>query len=226
MIKSKEQAVDISDEIQKRLDKKPEYPEFDQAVVDRLHGQALQSDRAVGYFASRQISKESMQKFKLGFSLTQDMVTVPTHSPSGQLVGFVARSIEGKAFKNTPGLPKAKLLFNLHRVKSEDSVYVVESSFDVIRLSQCGIPAVATLGANVSGTQVSLLEKYFNKVFVIADNDEAGGNMKNKILDTLRSRVSVVQLDKQYKDIGDMSDEAILQIAELSFDKSILSMLK
>jgi hypothetical protein len=27
-------------------------------------------------------------------------------------VGFVGRSIEGKDFKNTPGLPKTKILFN------------------------------------------------------------------------------------------------------------------
>ena len=65
-------------------------------------------------------------------------------------VGFVARSVEGKDFKNTPKLPKSKVLFNLHRAKIYDSVYVVESSFDAIRLDQCGIPAVATLGSNVS----------------------------------------------------------------------------
>jgi DNA primase len=135
------------------------------------------------------------------------------------------RSIEGKEFKNTPGLPKSKTLFNLHRVKTADKVYVVESSFDAIRLSQCGFPAVATLGANVSNFQTDLLQKYFNSIIVIADNDEAGGNMKTKIVERLGSRVTVVKLDKQYKDIGDMDDDAIKSI-DISFDKSIASMLK
>jgi DNA primase len=139
-------------------------------------------------------------------------------------VGFVGRSIEGKDFKNTPGLPKSKILFNLHRVKIADKVYVVESSFDAIRLSQCGFPAVATLGANVSNTQTELLQKYFNNIIVIADNDEAGGNMKDRIIEKLGSRVSVVKLDKQYKDIGDMSDEAIKAL-DISFDASIESIL-
>jgi len=139
-------------------------------------------------------------------------------------VGFVGRSIEGKEFKNTPGLPKAKLLFNLHRVKTADKVYVVESSFDAIRLDQCGFPAVATLGAHVSNFQIDLLQKYFNNIIVIADNDEAGGNMKSRILEKIGSKVTVVQLNKKYKDIGDMSDEEIKNI-DVSFDKSIANML-
>jgi len=154
----------------------------------------------------------------------QDMVTIPITSPDGMTVGFVGRSVEGKEFKNTPGLPKAKTLFNLSNVKTSNKVYVVESSFDAIRLDQCGFPAVATLGANVSNFQTDLLQKYFNNIIVIADNDEAGGNMKDKIIERLGSRVSVVQLDKQYKDIGDMSDEAIKNLDE-SFDKTIASML-
>jgi 5S rRNA maturation endonuclease (ribonuclease M5) len=69
-----------------------------------------------------------------------------------------------------------------------------------------------------------LLQKYFNNVIVIADNDEAGGNMKTKIIEKLGSRVSVIQLDKQYKDIGDMNDEDIKKL-DFQFDKSIMSML-
>jgi DNA primase len=223
-IKSKEQASNIEDEISKTLVQKPEYVQFDEILIKRLAAQGLESPRAVRYFAGRQITQESMKKFGLGFSEKQDMVTVPVHSPSGMPVGFVGRSVERKEFKNTPGLPKAKILFNLHRVKTADTVYVVESSFDAIRLDQCGISAVATLGANVSNTQIDLLQKYFNNIIVIADNDEAGGNMKTRIQEKLGSRVSVIQLNKEYKDIGDMSDEDIKKL-EISFDKSIASML-
>jgi len=153
------------------------------------------------------------------------MVTVPVHSPDGIAIGFVGRSIEGKDFKNTPGLPKSKTLFNLHRVKKSDRVYVVESSFDAIRLDQVGFPAVATLGANVSVSQIRLLEKYFNNVVLIADNDEAGAIMKDKLIEKLGSLVTVISLDKKYKDIGDMDDDEIKKL-EFQFDNSIISMLK
>jgi DNA primase len=194
-------------------------------LIKRLNQQALDSPRAMRYYSGRLVSEDSVKKFGLGFSEKQDMVTIPVHSPDGTEVGFVGRSIEGKDFKNTPGLPKSKVLFNLHRVKTSSKVYVVESSFDVIRLDQCGFPAVATLGANVSNFQTDLLQKYFNNIIVIADNDEAGGNMKDKIVERLGSRVNVVKLDKQYKDIGDMSDEDIKNLDE-SFDKSIAAMLQ
>lgn len=223
-IKSKEQASNLEDEINKSLIAKPDYVMFDEVLIKRLAAQAIESPRATRYFGGRQITQDSMRKFALGFSEKQDMVTVPVHAPDGLPVGFVGRSIEGKEFKNTPGLPKAKVLFNLHRVKSADRVYVVESSFDAIRLDQCDFPAVATLGANVSNTQIDLLQKYFNNIIVIADNDEAGGNMKTRIQEKLGSKVSVIQLNKQYKDIGDMSDDDIKKL-ELSFDKSIANML-
>lgn len=225
LIKSKEANIDLSSEISRKLEEEPEYKPFDTETVSRLNEQALSSDIALQYYQGRQISQESIRKFALGYSSNQAMVTIPVHAPDGTLVGFVARSIEGKVFKNTPGLPKSKVLFNLHRIKNENKVYVVESSFDAIRLDQCGFAAVATLGANVSKKQIELLQKYFNSIVIIADNDDAGGNMKKRLLDSLGSRISVVQLDKQYKDIGDMSDEEIKKLED-SFDKSIMSMLK
>lgn len=224
-IKSKETENNIEQIVDKALIEKPDYVQFDQVLIKRLNQQALDSPRAMRYYSGRLISEESVKKFALGFSEKQDMVTIPVHAPDGMEIGFVGRSVEGKDFKNTPGMPKSKLLFNLHRIKTSSKVYVVESSFDAIRLDQCGFPAVATLGANVSNYQTDLLKKYFNNIIVIADNDEAGGNMKDKIVERLGSRVTVIKLDKQYKDIGDMPDEAIKNLDE-SFDKSIAAMLQ
>lgn len=223
-IKSKEGETNLEAEVQKQLYAKPEFLPFDEVVLKRLYNGLLVSDRAKNYFKYRKINMESWSKFSLGYSIKQDMVTVPVHSPDGMPIGFVGRSVEGKEFKNTPGLPKAKTLFNLHRVKTSDNVYIVESSFDSIRLDQVGIPSVATLGANVSKAQVELLQKYFNNVIVVADNDEAGGNMKDRIIEKLGSRVSVIKLDTKYKDIGDMDDDSIAGL-QFQFDKSIMSML-
>ena len=223
-IKSKEQELSIEQVVNQQLYEKPDYVQYDELLIKRLNVQALESPRAMRYFNGRMIGESSVRKFNLGYSEKQDMVTIPVASPDGMDVGFVGRSVEGKDFKNTPGLPKSKTLFNLHRVKASSRVYVVESSFDAIRLDQCGFPAVATLGSNVSNYQIELLQKYFNNIIVIADNDEAGGNMKTRILEKLGSRVSVIQLDKQYKDIGDMTDEDIKKL-DVKFDKVIESML-
>jgi DNA primase len=223
-IKSKEQEHNIEMLVNKKLIALPEFVQYDESILDRLHDQLLLSDTAKSYLHGRKITIDSMTKFSLGYSEKQGMVTIPVESPDGMKIGFVGRSIEGKEFKNTPGLPKGKVLFNLHRVKSSSIVYVVESSFDAIRLDQIGFPAVATLGANVSISQIRLLEKYFNNVVLVADNDEAGSIMKDKLIEKLGSLVSVITLEKQYKDIGDMDDQSIRNL-EFQFDKSILSML-
>ena len=224
-IKSKEQEGNLEQDINKALYQKPEFVPFDELILKRLYNNLLSSDRAKDYFNYRKITNGSWSKFSLGYSEKQDMVTVPVHSPDGMPVGFVGRSIEGKEFKNTPGLPKAKTLFNLNRVKTSSRVYVVESSFDAIRLDQCGLSAVATLGSNVSNIQIELLQKYFNDIIVIADNDEAGGNMKTKIIEKLGSRVSIIKLEDRYKDIGDMEDAAIVKL-ESNFAKDIVAILK
>lgn len=223
-IKSKETEHNIENIVSKAMYAPPEFIQYDELLIKRLNNQAVESPRAMRYFEGRKITKFSIEKFSLGYSEKQDSVTIPIQSPDGMTIGFVARTIEGKEFKNTPGLPKSKILFNLHRVKSSSVVYVVESSFDAIRLDQVGFPAVATLGANVSASQIRLLAKYFNNVILVADNDEAGNIMKDKLIEKLGSLISVITIDKKYKDIGDMDDETIRSL-EFQFDKSISSML-
>jgi DNA primase len=223
-IKGKQQDTSIEDVVNKALYAKPDFVTYDELILKRLHNQLSLSEKAKNYLKYRKIDTAAWSKFSLGYSEKQDSIVVPMHSPDGMCIGFVARTIEGKDFKNTPGLPKSKILFNLHRVKSSKMVYVVESSFDAIRLDQVGFPAVATLGANVSSSQMELLRKYFTNVILIADNDEAGIIMSEKLREKLGNLVTVITPDKKYKDIGDMTDEEI-KTMEFQFDNSIMSML-
>jgi hypothetical protein len=48
--------------------------------------------------------------------------------------------------------------------------------------------------------------------------------MTEKLIEKLGSLVTVVNLEKQYKDIGDMDDESIKKL-EFQFDNSISTML-
>jgi DNA primase len=224
-IKSKETETDIESVINKALHDIPDFVQYDELLIKRLNKQAIDSPRAMNYFESRKITKESVVKFDLGFSEKQDSVVIPMQSPDGMSIGFVARTIEGKEFKNTPGLPKSKILFNLHRVKASKTVYVVESSFDAIRLDQVGFPAVATLGANVSSSQIELLKRYFTGIVLVADNDDAGTIMSERLTEKMGNLVTIVRPDQGYKDIGDMTDDQIRKL-EFQFDNVIDSMLK
>ena len=210
LIDSQKVETDILSSIDKVFDNKQDFEPFDELLIRRLHSQALASPRAMRYFENRRISENSIKTFLLGYSDNQDMVTIPILSPDGKMfLGFVARSVDGKDFKNTPNLPKSKILFNLHRAKIYDTVYVVESSFDAIRLDQCGIPAVATLGSNIPKTQMELLTKHFNNAIIVPDNDDAGQDMAKKIIEKMGPRATVIGIPDRFKDIGDMNDEDI-----------------
>jgi DNA primase len=224
-IKSKETETNIEAAVNKAMYAAPDFVQYDEVLIKRLNNQALESPRAMRYYAGRYITEDSIKKFSLGFSEKQDMITIPVHSPDGMTIGFVGRSVEGKEFKNTPGLPKSKILFNLHRVKASKTVYVVESSFDAIRLDQVGFPAVATLGANVSSSQIELLKRYFTGVVLVADNDDAGMIMAERLTEKMGNLVTIIRPDKKYKDIGDMTDDEIRTL-EFQFDNVIDSMLK
>lgn len=208
LIKSKSNDENIEEMIDTLLEPKVEFVEFDNGLIERLHENAMHSARAAQYLMGRGITKESAQKYKLGYSESQDMVTIPITSPDGIWIGFVARSIEGKSFKNTPGLPKSKTLFNLSRNKREDKVFVVESSFDAIRIEQAGGKALATLGASISSAQQNLLKKYFRSIILVSDNDEAGRLMAKKIQSSMDG-VVIGSLPDSVKDISDMSDTEI-----------------
>jgi DNA primase len=216
-------AENFEEELAEILDEKPEYSDFDQNVLDRLHSQM--DDRGRLYLNGRGISDESIDHFKLGYSASQDMVIVPVHSPDGIPVGLVGRSIEGKSFKNSTGLPRNKTMFNIHRAKRMGgTAIVVESSFDAIRVHQSGYPnVVATLGGSMSKINLNNLNRNFSKIIIMTDADQAGRELGKLIANTLKTKEVLwahYSNDTLYphdaKDVGDMREEEIRTCIENS----------
>ena len=200
------------------LEDKPEFVEFPQEILNNLYNCLVASQEAQGYFKSRGIDANSITHFYLGYSPKQNMVTVPVHSPDGMPVGIVGRSISEKKFKNSNNLPRSKTMFNIHRAKKiGDNVIIVESSFDAIRLHQAGFPnVIATLGGHISTENISLINRYFNKVTLMTDADHAGRELANSIASRLKNKDLLwasYEYGKIYphdaKDAGDMTEEEI-----------------
>lgn len=127
------------------------------------------------YMRGRGFEKQTLKDFEIGYDTDIDMVCVPMHDPMGNVeVGAVRRSIQGKAFKNTPGLPTSKTLFNLHRAKKTgDVAIIVEASFSALRLTQVGYPnVVSLLMGHFSKEHARLLGKYFNTIVIMTDYDK------------------------------------------------------
>lgn len=165
------------DMLQKLREQKPaEFNQFPEEPVQRMEQamwHSVSGLNAQHYMHGRGFNDETLKHFGIGYSDKQDMVIVPMHDPKGMLIGFIGRSINGKRFKNSDGLPKSKTAWNYHRAKLHgDTVIVVESSFDAMRIHQAGYPnVVALLGGSLSSHHIEQLDKTFSTIVIMTDFD-------------------------------------------------------
>jgi DNA primase len=179
------------------LDEKPEFREFSEEVLGNLYENMRGDNPGRTYLRGRGFTDDTIDYFKVGYSGKKNMVAVPMHSPDGIPVGVVGRSIAGKAFKNSVGLPTSKTFFNLHRAKRVGgTVIVTEASFDAMAVHQAGYPnVVANLGGHMSSQKLYLLDRYFDKIILFLDNpliDDSGKKLGEKIVNGIANRKEVV----------------------------------
>jgi DNA primase len=177
------------------MDEKPEFREFSSEVLGNLwNGMQEPGNPGRAYLRGRGFSDDTIDYFKVGYSAKKDMVAVPMHSPDGIPVGVVGRSIAGKIFKNSVGLPTSKTFFNLHRAKRVGgTVIVTESSFDTMAVHQAGYPnAVGNLGGHMSPQKLYLLNRYFDKIVLFLDDDESGHKLAQKIANRFQNSKDVM----------------------------------
>lgn len=221
IIKHKDSVVTpITERLAAIREEAPDFVEFPTEPVERMQ-QDLWADpahRAVYYLTSRGLSEETIKHFGIGYSSKRDMTIVPMHDPKGMLVGFIGRSVEGKSFKNTLNLPKSKTAWNFHRAKKHgETVIIVESSLDAMRIHQAGYPnVIALLGGSVTANHIKQINETFSNVVIMTDFDEAGRHLGYAIAQRLpNKRILWAAYDDTCvfphgaKDVGDMTDQEI-----------------
>jgi DNA primase len=149
-------------------------------------------DYAHPYVNERGLSDEIARTFGVGVfpgkGSMQGRCVIPIHNANGELVAYAGRAIDGTEprYKFPAGFHKSLELFNLHRVKGELSVVLVEGFFDCMKITQAGFPCVALMGSTMSKVQEELLAEHFGHVIVMLDGDEAGRSAAEGIADRLR----------------------------------------
>lgn len=192
----------------------PDFAEFSQETLDRMHADILvPGNPGAEYMNGRGFTDDTIEKFKVGYSAGRNMVAIPVHSANGIPVGVVGRSITGKHFKNSAGLPTSRVFFNLHRAKRVGStVIVTESSFDALSLHQSGFPnAVAVLGTAMSDEKYNMLARYFDRIILFVDNrdyDIAGQAYIEKMIERLGRHKDILLAQYSWSQTypGDLKD--------------------
>lgn len=111
-------------------------------------------------------------------------IIFPIRSESGAVIAFGGRTVfdEPSKYLNSPDTPiykKSNHLygFNLSKkfIREEKAAILVEGYFDVISLYQHGIKNVtASLGTALTESQIYLLKRFADKIFIFYDSDDAG----------------------------------------------------
>ena len=160
-------------------------------------------------------------------------LAMPFRDPYGNIMGLVCRTLlpesEFKArkiskYKNTK-FEKGHCVFGLYENKrailEQNSVYVVEGQFDVIKAYQIGFRNVVGIGNNcMTSYQFSVISRYTNNIFLLLDNDDAGKRGRERTLDKFGQLANIrnFYIPESFKDIDEyITKDQIGDYADLSF---------
>ncbi len=122
-----------------------------------------------GYFARRGLSKETVERFGLGYDSERRCVVLPCAGGRA-----VRRSVERKRYLNEKGAPSP--LFQPELLGEEGPVFLAEGTFDALSAEELGYPCAALNGAGNREKAAALLRGLGRPapVILLPDADRAG----------------------------------------------------
>ena len=164
---------------QQREEKPEERHDFKAEIAS--YAAALPGSEAETYLAGRGFTKETMQRFNLGYDAQRHCVTIP-YNKNGSYYGRRSLIPEGQRpdgkgkFDKLPTYKAGKEpLFNASALYNSNVVFVTEGQLDAISIAQAGGAAVALNGTGAEKL-ISQLEKEPTKAAIVLclDNDKPG----------------------------------------------------
>ena len=167
-------------------------------------------------FIERGLTLETLSYLEVGYSKVKERAVIPVRDAHYKVVGLIGRAIhdgQEPRYLYNAGFKRADILFNIQNAKKYDECIVVEGSLDCAKVVQAGFKnCVATLGAKVSENQSSMLRKYFDKIIIFSDKDEAGDAMRSAIIRSCEGKeLFSMSIADNAKDPGEMSEQEIQQ---------------
>lgn len=144
------------------------------------------------------ISKETMDKYEIAYSISQNKIIIPHRDVAGHLVGIRGRAlnpweienvgkympvqVEGTWYKHPLSMNLYGLNYNLENIKKTRICYLFESEKSVMQFESFDLPncAVAVCGSNFNKYQLRLLMQYCapTEIVICFDNEELPGENK------------------------------------------------
>ena len=166
----------------------------------------------------------------------RNRLMLPVIDVRGNVIGFTSRVMDDSTPKylNTPEtaiFKKRSILYGLNYAKNtkRPNMILVEGNIDVITLHQAGFDnTIATMGTALTEEHIRILEKYTQELVLCYDNDAAGKQSTDRVLNILKNanlNVRVLQLpnafDAEGKPIKQDPDDFVKKFGPAAFEKCL-----
>ena len=155
------------------------------------------SAEAQEYLSKRGISKETAERFGIGFSwcykAPRIIIPITRHYWLARDIRKNPKGSEASRFEKfkTPGGPSG-VLYNQGALDGQSPVFIVEGEFDALSIMELGYEALAIGGCgNVPSLIKALLKRHkegkiLPPILICMDNDEAGEKAMRRILEEVK----------------------------------------
>lgn len=160
------------------------------------------------YMWQRKLSKEVVDKFRVGYDKDRDAITFPVYDEKGGLVMITARSVNTKHFYIPDEVEKpVYLLYDIIN-RGITSVVVCESQINTLYARTLGYESIGLFGTG-SYKQLETLKKSGIRNYILAfDGDEAGRKGANRFKQYMGKDVFITDIIMPpFKDLNDLTKE-------------------
>lgn len=160
------------------------------------------------YMWKRKLTKEVIDKFRVGYDKETNSITFPIWNEYGALVGISKRNVDTKKFDMEHGIDKPVYLLNYIKQCGITNVYVVESQINALTMWGWGYPAIALFGTG-SETQYKILNRSGIRVYNLCfDGDDAGHKAIGRFRKYINKDciINVIKLPNG-KDVNDLTKD-------------------
>lgn len=166
------------------------------------------------YMWKRGLSKEVVDKFRVGYNKVSDSITFPVYDEKKNLVMVTSRSVTSKFFHIPAEVEKPVYLLYDVLERGETTVFVCESQINALYLrSLFPISSIALFGTG-SKTQYETLRKSGIRNYILCfDGDVAGRKGAGNFIRALGKSVFVTDIVMPHgKDVNDFTREELVTL--------------
>lgn len=169
------------------------------------------------YMWKRKLSKETVDRFRVGYDKSTDSITFPVYDEKHRLVMVTSRSVRTKRFNIPEEVNKPVYLLYDILERNCKTVYVCESQINTLYMRSLGYDAVGLFGTG-SKTQLETLKKSGIRNFILLfDGDNAGRKGAYRFKQHMGNSVFITDiLLPAGKDVNDLSPEEVHTLIQTS----------